>query len=157
MLPLFESRHGKLINFSKGERGILELGAAGVMTVAMGASCLAEKSKKYWGKEGTKKRTNRGGKAAPKDFSFFLFFLCRIPFGMYRGWCLAGQHGPCIVQVCCHIQTLCLLAGELSFSALFSQLMVLKRCASSRLCGGTLAGHLQGDLTLHAAVEECKG
>jgi len=33
MLPLFESRHGKLINFSKGERGILELGAAGVMTV----------------------------------------------------------------------------------------------------------------------------
>lgn len=122
----------------------------------MGASCLAEESKKYWGKEGTKKEQTEG-KSSTQGLFFLSFFNLQDPFWdvprLVPGWAAWPMYCAGVLPHPDPVPA----AGELSFSALFSQLMVLKRCASSRLCGGTLAGHLRGDLTLHAAVEECKG
>lgn len=125
-----------------------------MMTVAMGASCLAEKSKKYWGKEGTKKKNEQGGKSSTQGLFFLSFFSLQDPFWdvprLVPGWaawpmyCAGVLPHPDPVPACRGAQFLCLVLTADGAKALCKQQAVWRdfgwasagRSDPSCSCGG---------------------
>lgn len=118
----------------------------------MGASCLAEESKKYWGKEGTKKEQTGGEKQHSR--TFLSFFSLQDPFWdvprLVPGWaawpmyCAGVLPHPDPVPACRGAQFLCLVLTADGAKALCKQQAVWRdfgwasagRSDPSCSCGG---------------------
>lgn len=120
----------------------------------MGASCLAEESKKYWGKEGTKKEQTGGEKQHPRTFLSFFFFFAGSLLGCTEvgAWLGSMAHVLCAgvlphpdpVPACRGAQFLCLVLTADGAKALCKQQAVWRdfgwasagRSDPSCSCGG---------------------